>query len=125
MKTSDKLLLTLFAVGGIFYIIAFYFMLNPKQSTVADYDLGNCSFINNPDKIMVCFDFNQDGKSLGAYAGSTLPIILLRTTESKTVRHEALHHLLFRDTKLTDDQQHKFIEDLEIIEREIFKLHYQ
>jgi len=93
-------------------------------ATVADYNLGNCSFISDPEKIMVCFDFNQDGKSLGAYAGSTMPTIFLRTTNSKTIRHEVLHHLLERDTDLTEEQQHKFIKDFEIIETEIFKLTY-
>lgn len=125
MKTSDKLLLTLLALSGICYAVAGYIIFSPKQSTVEDYNLSNCSFIKDPEKIMVCFDFNEDGKSVGAYAGSTLPVIFLRTTDDRTIRHEALHHLLTRDTTLTEDQQHKFIEDLETIERQIFKIYYK
>lgn len=116
---------------AMFFVFCLYIFfrevgIEEKQSTskVMDYDLGNCSFIHNPDKIMVCFDFNQDGKSLGAYATSS-KTIFLRTTAQGTVRHEALHHLLYRDTNLNEEQQHKFISDLEEIEMEIFKLRMQ
>lgn len=74
---------------------------------------------------MVCFDFNQDGQSVGAYAGSTVPTIFLRTIESDTVSHETIHHLLTRDTDLTEEQQHKFIEDFETIQKEIFKIYWK
>jgi len=122
MKTSDKILLGLIAFGGILYIIAFIIIINTDtKSTVQDYSLQNCSFISDPEKIMVCFDFNQDGKTLGAYSTSS-KTIFLRTTKEETVRHEALHHLLYRDTNLNEEQQHKFIKDLETIEMEIFKL---
>lgn len=107
-------------VAGMFY----EFYLGSEKSVVADYNLGNCTFISRPEKIMVCFDFNQNGKDLGAYATSS-KTIFLRSTDSKVVRHEALHHLLYRDTNLTEDQQHKLIKDLEGMESDIFRLTYQ
>lgn len=106
-------------VAGMFY----EFYSGSEKAVIGDYNLGNCNFISKPEKIMVCFDFNQDGKSLGAYA-TTSKTIFLRSTNSKVVRHEALHHLLYRDTDLTEDQQHKLIDDLDEMEFEIWKVTY-
>lgn len=119
-KTKGLIVLILAQFTFLFTLI-YEGCFKEKESIVADYSLQNCSYIYEPEKVMVCFDFNQDGKSLGAYATST-KTIFLRTTNQDTVRHEALHHLLYRDTKMNDKEQHKFIEDLETIEMEIFNL---
>lgn len=128
MKNKKNVLLVLFIIVVLilFHSTIFYRIIKERisESKVEDYNISNRSFIQSPDKIMICFDFNQNGKDLGAYA-TTSKTLFLRTTDSDVVRHEALHYLLYRDTTLTEEQQHKFISDLKEMERQIFRMTYQ
>lgn len=117
---------TLVAVATLFLLHSgiFYRIITSEVSKVQDYDISNCNFIQQPEKIMVCFDFKQNGKDIGAYA-TTSKTIFLRTTNTSVIRHEALHYLLYRDTNLTEEQQHKLINDLEIMEDSIYDVTHQ